>query len=155
MKKKTVLVFCIFISILADAYAAQPANLAFEFTLGNVIDFVPGVGTSLPTYGVGFSYSFTPKVNAGVSFLPALQYNFINVGINVVGDLDFRLYYGLSGVETIAGLGLSYDVLKGGTDYFGALGIFIDWLAGVNNAGDYPLNQGGAVVIGLRTKFGF
>jgi hypothetical protein len=169
--KKIILALCVALCVSAWTNAVQPENLAFEIGLGGVLDADSGDNASLVNFG--FSYVFDETMSGGFSFtgvnLNGNQFNIslINITLFPVENVGLRLSTGLSQPPAgyvpalvdsqVIGLGLSYDILTRKSDFFGSLGVFIDWLAVLDNPDGAPfrIDEGGALCIGLRSKIGF
>ncbi|MDR1316098.1 MAG: hypothetical protein LBK13_04410 [Spirochaetales bacterium] len=182
--KKALLVILILLASTGLAVAESPSVMAFELGVGvgSVFDYseiVSGKNFGLyftvdETFSAGYSffdYSYQADVDgAAGDELIETTINAVGFGISPSDKLTVRLYLGSAAAATGAtfdastfafGLGLGYDIFSKKDTLFSALTLSVDWLATRGNGSTtvadkspYSIEEGGALIFGLKARLG-
>ncbi len=151
MKKITVLL--LFLVCLGLAGAAAETPQFFAFNVGGMYryDFPADNSDSAVPFGAQFQMNDT--FSAGFTFFTNTQ--LLNVTVSPMDNMYISVYSGSYLNKPGFGLGLGYDFLVNKSAMFSAMGIYLDWMANNGAAGAAgSVEDGGALMIGLKAKFG-
>lgn len=155
--KKTIISIAIALLVVAGAFAG-PQYLSLE--IGGKAIYNLDSQDVTPSNPFGMQFYFDDSFSAGFTFDSGAGLSLLNLSFLPVEKSTISVYTGKSdgtissGVATLAyGLGFGFDFFENSDRFFSAVGIELDWFA-TENTGDYPMEDGGVLSIGLAMKYG-
>ena len=150
---KKVLVLLVLLSVLTVGVFAEQADY-FTFTMGSGAGYDINGSNVVAASVFGMDYTFNTTFTGGFKYFTvgASTGQFIDISVVPADKLKLTVYTGKIAAAAAFGVGLSYDLFSKKDALFSNMSINIDWLA--DNAGAYPVANGGVILFGLRTQVG-